>query len=127
MQLKHNIIARWKVVAVFACLAATACVSEPTANANGVLYVGNSAFGSGAVDSDGFVVTIDGQAQFPNLGVNATVTYTLAPGTYSVGISGLASNCVVDPTHATSTGPNPQNAVVAAGNTKLVSFAIRCD
>ena len=93
----------------------------------GVLYVGNSAFGGGPVDPDGFVVTFDGQPQLPNLAVNATVAYTLAPGTYSVALTGLASNCVVDAGNPATTGPNPQNAVVVAGDTSLVAWAIRCD
>jgi hypothetical protein len=119
-----------RALVIVAVLAApmSGCASDASLRSDtGVLFVGNTPRGTGAVDPDGFVVTFDGQAQIPNLAVNQTLAYTLAPGTYSVGLSGLASNCVVDLADGATTGPNPQNATVVAGDTSLVSFAVRCD
>jgi hypothetical protein len=97
-----------------------------TAPATGALGVGNSTFGPGT-DPDGYLVTIDGQAQSPRIPLNGGHVWVLGAGVYSVGISDLAAGCEFDPDNGASTGPNPQNATIAQRDTTWVWFAVQCD
>ena len=89
----------------------------------GTLMVGNSSFGAGT-DADGYVVTIDGQAQTPRATLNVGQYWDLPPGSYAVALSDLAPNCATDTNNGASTGPNPQTATVLHGDTALVWFAV---
>ena len=93
----------------------------------GTLTVGNSVFGAGALDANGFVVTLNGAPQSPVATVNVGQLWVLPTGTYSVGLTDLAANCVIDMNNGASTGPNPQPAIITTGDTSLVWFAVRCD
>ena len=70
-------------------------------------------------DPDGYQLTIDGGASQP-VGVNATVTLSnLSAVQHTIRLLGLAGNCAVS-------GDNPVGAVVPAGGTATVAFAISC-
>src|SRR6266566_4053075 len=71
------------------------------------------------LDADGYTVTIDARSQQP-ASINGTVQFdSLAPGSHSVGLGDLASNCAVS-------GANPLSVDVVAENTAEVTFAVVC-
>lgn len=93
---------------------------EITCSSEGALQIviTTSAAG-GDIDSDGYGLSIDGQAAQP-IGANATLTLEgLAPGPHTVALSGIAANCGV-------TGQNPQSVSVLSGSTASLSFEITC-
>lgn len=70
-------------------------------------------------DPDGYTITLNGNAH-GTLGVSAEVTLeSIPPGTQSIGLSGVADNCVVQ-------GNNPRNVVVAASSVAALAFSVRC-
>jgi len=83
----------------------------------GTLIVTTTTTG-GTPDPDGYVITVNG-GQAHSIQNDGSTTYALAPGSYTVQISGLASNCSV------SNGPSRQ-ATVAAGQQSTVSFTVDC-
>ncbi|MGZ5384770.1 MAG: hypothetical protein ACXWH0_12380 [Acidimicrobiia bacterium] len=71
------------------------------------------------IDSDGYTVSIDGQAARA-IGLNTTLTINLiATGQHTVELSGVAGNCLVG-------GPNPQTVSVVEGTTTTSAFEITC-
>lgn len=71
------------------------------------------------LDTDGYGVSVDGQAAQP-IGPNATLTVDrLTEGQHAVELSGIAGNCAVG-------GDNPQTVSVAPGATASAAFVITC-
>jgi hypothetical protein len=70
------------------------------------------------LDPDGYALLVDGGSA-GDVGANAVVTFTLAAGDHSVGLSAMAANCAVE-------GANPRNATVVEGVTTRVDFSITC-
>lgn len=78
-----------------------------------------SATGGGAMDPDGYTISIDGQPAQP-IGLNATLTVDgIADGPHTVTLSGIAGNCGIG-------GQNPQSVSVLSGSTASLSFEITC-
>ena len=70
------------------------------------------------IDADGYTLSVDGN-NAGAIGVNAVVVIPdLAPGTYSVGLSGVAANCAVQ--------SNPRDVDVTAGLTENTQFDVAC-
>ena len=83
----------------------------------GDLTVTTTTGGTGS-DPDGYTVSVDGATQ--SITVNGSVTYNgLNTGNHSVGLSGVAANCVVS-------GQNPRTVAVSAGNTTQTNFEVAC-
>src|SRR2546427_303198 len=92
--------------------------SPPPPTPPGNLTVTTSTSGSN-LDPDGYTVTVDGTTSQP-IGINASVTFTsLAAGTHSVAVAGVASNCTV-------TTANPQSVSVPSGGTASASAPVSC-
>jgi hypothetical protein len=94
------------------------CSATPT---TGTLKVTNNTQGS--VPTTNYTVKVSGQSGTASqqMAPNGSATFqNLAPGTYSVTLSGQPTNCAV-------TNTNPQNATVQAGQTATVSFALSCN
>ncbi|HEY5940205.1 MAG TPA: hypothetical protein VIT87_05250 [Gemmatimonadales bacterium] len=71
------------------------------------------------IDSDGYGVSIDGQA-VQAIGSNTSLTINqIAVGEHMVELSGIAGNCAVG-------GPNPQTVSVVPGATATSAFEITC-
>ncbi len=88
--------------------------SPPT---TGDLTVTTTTGGTGS-DPNGYTVGVDGATKA--ITVNGSATFTgLTAGNHSVGLSDVASNCVVS-------GQNPRTVAVAAGNTAQANFAVTC-
>ena len=68
---------------------------------------------------DGYTIKLDDAAPLTITANDNQTIATLAVGTHSVLLSGVAPNCTV-------TSPNPQQADVAAGATTQVRFTIAC-
>ncbi len=70
-------------------------------------------------DPDGYMVQVDaGEPHAIGTGATAQVT-DVAVGDHAVLLVGLASNCTVE-------GENPSSVTMEAGQTRSVSFAVRC-
>jgi hypothetical protein len=95
-----------------------ACAPPPVLT--GGLEVTAATSGNAAdLDPDGYTVAVDGGAGQP-VAVNGSVTFTqLAPGTHTVALSGIASNCTVS-------GEDPVVDTVSAGTTAQTTFQITC-
>lgn len=106
-------------------VASTACGGD-TGPRTGALIVGNTVQTAAPVGVDSFAVTIDGKTQTPRIRVNQGGLWLLPPGTYSVGLTGLPSNCATVTDNGASTGPNPQPAAITASDTTLAWFAVAC-
>lgn len=70
-------------------------------------------------DPDGYTVSIDGEAAQAIEPSGQGTLADLAPGTHSVGLSGLAPNCQID-------GENPRPVIVTVGSTAPLAFAVNC-
>jgi hypothetical protein len=71
------------------------------------------------LDPDGYTASVDGGGE-QLIGINTTLSIpTLAPGTHSVALEGLAANCAVE-------GDNPQDVTIVAGATANAAFAVSC-
>ena len=69
-------------------------------------------------DSDGYTITFDGTSS--SVATNETVSYSeLAPGDYTLELTGMADNCSVD-------GDNPQTIQVTAGSTTESTMTVAC-
>ncbi len=78
-----------------------------------------STTGGGETDSDGYSISIDGQAAQP-IGLNGTLTVDgIADGAHTIELAGIAGNCGVG-------GQNPQTVTVVAGSTATLSFEVTC-
>ncbi|HYU89027.1 MAG TPA: PKD domain-containing protein [Gemmatimonadales bacterium] len=94
---------------------AITCAALPPTT--GDLTVTTTTGGTGT-DPDGYTVTVDGASQA--IAINDTRTFTgLSAGDHSVGLQGVAGNCVVS-------GQNPRTVPVSAGNTAQTNFAVTC-
>ena len=83
----------------------------------GNLTVTTTTGGTGT-DPDGYTVTVDGASQ--SIAINDTRTFTgLTAGDHSVGLQGVAGNCVVS-------GQNPRTVAVSAGATGQTNFGVTC-
>ena len=70
-------------------------------------------------DADGYAVTLDGGAGLP-IGTTGTLALAdLAPGSHSVGLSGISANCRLD-------GDNPRTVAVTSGTVSPVTFQVSC-
>ena len=84
----------------------------------GDLTVTTTTGGTGTLDPNGYIVTVDGATK--PIATNGSVPFNgLTPSNHSVGLSDVASNCVVS-------GQNPRTVAVTAGNTAQTDFAITC-
>jgi hypothetical protein len=93
------------------------CSATPT---TGTLKVTNNTQGS--VPTTNYTVNVSGPSGTASqqMAPNGSATFqNLAPGTYSVTLSGQPTNCTV-------TNSNPQNGTVQAGQTATVSFSLSC-
>jgi hypothetical protein len=71
------------------------------------------------LDPDGYSVAIDGQTgQAIGLAANVVID-RLSDGPHSVGLSGLAPNCVTD-------GENPRSVTLQSGATAAITFIVAC-
>src|SRR5262245_11015674 len=86
----------------------------------GDLQVTTTTTGSpGDLDQDGYRVSVDGGSERA-IAISGLTTYSdLAPGTQSVSLGGLATNCAVS-------GQNPATATIAAGAVAHTDFQINC-
>jgi hypothetical protein len=88
--------------------------APPTTGAIGVTTVTTG----DDIDADGYTLSVDGN-NAGAIGVNAVVVIPdLTPGTYSVGLSGVATNCAVQ--------NNPRDVDVTAGLTENTQFDVAC-
>ncbi len=70
-------------------------------------------------DPDGYTISVDGTDR-GTLPATGTVTVEdLAPGSHTVGLSGVSGNCLVD-------GANPRAVTVTAGESASLAFTITC-
>ena len=84
----------------------------------GDLTVTTTTGGTGTLDPDGYTVAVDGDNR--SIAINGSVTFQgLLAGDHSVGLSGVADNCVVS-------GQNPRTINVPAGGTPQTNFGITC-
>src|SRR5205823_15091266 len=106
-------------VAEGATQTAAFAISCPTpAPTTGDLTVTTTTGGTGTLDPDGYIVTVDGAQKA--VATNGSVPFTgLTPGNHLVSLSDVATNCAVN-------GQNPQTVAVVAGNTAHADFAITC-
>lgn len=79
-----------------------------------VTAVGNN------IDPDGYVIRVtgNGEDQSEPVDVNGVVLFAVPTGSYTVQLTEIASNCVVD--------VNPQVAEVSSGETKQLLFNTLC-
>jgi WD40 repeat protein len=78
-----------------------------------------TATSGGAIDDDGYMVSVAGGAAQP-IGVNETLTVEqVTAGAQSVELTGVASNCTVD-------GANPRNVNVVADAIASTQFDVTC-
>lgn len=121
----HRRRSRWLGVAgAVPCLVASVCapravtVPEEEFELTGTIEVGTITSGAN-IDPDGYIVSADEAHSLP-IGATGSVTFAgLAPRSYAVLLSGIASNCVV-------AGANPTPVVVLAGGNYTVQFDLNC-
>lgn len=70
-------------------------------------------------DSDGYTVTVDGNAAGPVASEGSLAVADLGAGDHLVGLAGVAANCTV-------AGTNPRTVAVVAGAVVSVAFTIEC-
>jgi hypothetical protein len=87
-------------------------------SSDGQIVVAVNTTGSG-LDSDGFILIVDGGAEQLVPSDGALTLTGLAEGTHSVLLSGLAGNCEV-------AGSNPQSVAVGSDGTASVAFDVHC-
>src|SRR5436853_237296 len=111
--------ARFALAVPVAALLAAGCGDTfLSTSSDGQITVVVSSSGTGA-DQDGFSITVDGgSTEFLVSGGPATLT-GLAPGSHTVLLTGLASNCVAE-------GANPRKVAVQAAGTAAVTFTVHC-
>lgn len=107
-------------VLVALIIAAVGCGDDdPAAPAPGDLEIVTVTTGEN-IDTDGYELTIDGEAG-PAIGANATVTREdVSPGAYLIQLGDVALNCTVQ-------GDNPRTVDVLAGQTATTQFDVVCE
>jgi len=107
-----------RTVSIMAGEVATVTFAVTCSASTGSLELASATTGP-APDADGYTITVDGIDRGP-LGVSAAVALTgLTPGSHLVGLSGVAANCQVQ-------GENPRTAMITAGASTAVAFAVTC-
>lgn len=107
-----------RTVTVTAGGTTTAAFSITCGPGAGSVVVTTTTSGEGS-DPDGFALTVDG-VDGGAIGVNASASLAgLIPGDHSVGLTGLAANCLVS-------GDNPRGVTVTPGLATPVGFTISC-
>ncbi len=71
------------------------------------------------LDSDGYIVSVDGEPRRAVGLVDAVTLRELATGAHTLALGGVAANCAVG-------GDNPRTMTVTAGDTAAVAFAVGC-
>ena len=104
-------------VTVTAGQTATATFTVTCPTATGDLTVSASTTGA-TPDPNGYSVTIDG-GQSRSITNNGSTTYSLAPGSYTVQIGDVASNCTV-------TGGTSRTVTVSSSQQTTVTFTVTC-
>ncbi|HEV8305278.1 MAG TPA: invasin domain 3-containing protein, partial [Gemmatimonadales bacterium] len=87
------------------------CTTPP-----GTLSVTASTGGS-SLDPDGYTVTVGGQSKA--IGTNATISFSLAPGSYTATLSGVATNCTVS-------GGTSRSVTITSGQTTSITYSVTC-
>jgi hypothetical protein len=95
-----------------------ACESAFSVSSDGILHVLVTSSGSGS-DSDGFILTVDGGVTRDISAGGNIALEGLSPGTHTVLLSGIASNCAVQ-------GENPRSVEVGTDGGAAVSFTVTC-
>lgn len=95
-----------------------ACDSSTTVDI-GAIRVQVTAVGNN-IDPDGYVIRVtgNGEDQSEPVEVNGVVLFAVPTGSYTVLLTEVADNCIVD--------VNPQGANVSSGNTDQVLFNTLC-
>jgi Tol biopolymer transport system component len=70
-------------------------------------------------DADGYGITLDGADRGTLVSSGAVTLNGLPPGTHSVGLSGVAGNCLVQ-------GDNPRPIAILAGASATIAFQVVC-
>jgi hypothetical protein len=70
------------------------------------------------VDSDGYRVEVDGSVREP-IGANGAVFIGLEPGSWTITLAGLTSNCALE-------APASRTVTIAAAEVAPVEFAVEC-
>jgi len=100
-----------------ALVAAGCGADDPARPATGAIGVTTVTTGDD-IDADGYTLSVDGN-NGGAIGVNAVVIIPdLTPGTYSIGLGGVAANCAVQ--------NNPRDVDVTAGLTENTQFDVAC-
>ena len=117
---EHRRLTLWLGAVLAAAFVSGACDDDDdTGPDTGSIEVTTATTGTD-IDADGFTVSIDGGAAQP-IGVNATETYSsIATGTRTVTLAGVATNCGV-------TGLNPVILTLDPGETDQVTFPAVCE
>jgi hypothetical protein len=95
---------------------ATAAFSVTCTTPPGTLSVTASTGGS-SLDPDGYTVTVGGQSK--SIGTNASISFSLAPGSYTATLSGVATNCTVS-------GGTSRPVTITSGQTTSITFSVTC-
>jgi hypothetical protein len=90
---------------------------EPTPPTTGQIGVTTVTTGDD-IDADGYTLSVDGNNAGAIDANDAVIIPDLDPGTYSVGLSGVAANCAVQ--------NNPRDVDVRAGQTETTQFDVVC-
>lgn len=73
----------------------------------------------GDADVDGYVVTLDGSEHVPIAPIGSRTLQSVASGSYLVGLTGVAPNCLL-------LGAHPVSVRVSPGRSLTVRFDVRC-
>ena len=87
---------------------------------DGSILVGSITTGTD-FDGDGYLVSVNSSQGTPIGNLDTIWVNALEPGTYQVGLAGVAPNCVVGGEDTT------REAIVAAGDTAEVLFEVACE
>ncbi|HEY7612561.1 MAG TPA: LpqB family beta-propeller domain-containing protein [Gemmatimonadales bacterium] len=93
--------------------------SDTTGPDDGTLEVLTSTTGSD-LDPDGYTLSVDNGAPQPLPSNGADTVTSLSPGTHTVSLAGVASNCLLG-------GENPRNVEIAAASVTSLRFDIACN
>ncbi|MGH7585811.1 MAG: TolB family protein, partial [Gemmatimonadales bacterium] len=117
---EHRRLTLWLGAVLAAAFMSGACDDDDdTGPDTGSIEVTTTTTGTD-LDADGFTVSIDGGAA-QAIGANATATYSsVATGTRTVTLAGVATNCGV-------TDDNPVTVTVNAGEAAEVAFPVLCE
>jgi len=115
MRYRAAVLTRVLVAFLTACGGDSGGSTGPT---EGILEIIVSTTGSD-LDPDGYVLSVDDGAPQPLPTNGADTVASLSPGTHTVTLTGVASNCVLG-------GENPRSVDIAAASTTSHRFDISC-